>query len=243
MYMISIITVVFNSNKLLERTIKSIMSQTCKSFEYIVIDGGSTDGTLDIIKNYEKYIDFWCSSPDRGISDAFNKGIDKSSGDVIGILNAGDLFNVNTIEIVSNSFNNKEDYIYGNSVIRKEDGQIDRTITPINVKDFPYKGMPFQHSALFIKKRVYEQIGGFDLSYKTAMDFELLLRINNSDCIGSHVNQTLSTYYRGGVSDYNYIGGYVEVLRASSQYNNNYFKILSSFVFGVIRSYIRRVIG
>ena len=241
--MISIITIVFNSNKLLERTIQSIMSQTCKSFEYIVIDGGSTDGTLDIIKNYEKYIDVWCSSPDRGISDAFNKGIDKSSGDVIGILNAGDLFNVNTIEIVSNSFTNKEDYIYGNSVIRKEDGQIDRTITPINVKGFPYKGMPFQHSALFIKKRVYEQIGGFDLSYKTAMDFELLLRIKNADCIGSYVNQTLSTYYRGGVSDYNYIDGYVEVLRASFKYNNNHFKILISFVFGLVRSYIRRVVG
>ncbi len=91
--MISIITIVFNANELLERTIKSIVSQTSKDFEYIVIDGGSTDGTVDTIKKYEEYITFWSSSQDKGISDAFNKGINKSSGNIIGILNAGDLFN------------------------------------------------------------------------------------------------------------------------------------------------------
>ncbi len=84
--MISIITIVLNSSKLFERTVKSIANQTCKNFEYIVIDGGSTDGTVDIIKLYENHIDHWYSSQDKGISDAFNKGIEKSSGNIIGIL-------------------------------------------------------------------------------------------------------------------------------------------------------------
>jgi len=238
--MISIITIVFNANELFERTIKSIVSQTSKDFEYIVIDGGSTDGTVDTIKKYEEYITFWSSSQDKGISDAFNKGINKSSGNIIGILNAGDLFNSKTIEIVSNAFNKDVDYLYGNSIIRKERGQIDKTIIPARVKDFPYEGMPFQHSSLFIRREVFSHIGGYNTNFKTAMDFDLLIRIYAADYRGLHVDRVLSTYFRGGMSDENYIGGYIEVLCVSLLHNKNYFKILVYFIYGILRTSVRR---
>jgi len=241
--MVSVITVVLNSRDLMKRTIDSIKAQTSKNFEYIVIDGGSSDGTLDIIKNNLQYIDYWSSNPDEGISDAFNKGINRSSGEVIGVLNAGDLFEPTTIEIVDKSFSDDIFYIYGNSIIRKETGEFDKVISPRNIAGFPYGGMPFQHSSLFIRKLVYDKIGGFNLNYKTAMDFELLLRIYNADFKGVYIDHELSIYYRGGVSDRNYIGGYIEVLKASIRYDNNYFKIFFYFLYGVVKTSARRLMS
>jgi len=90
--LITVITVVLNGEKALEETIKSVISQTYPNVEYIIIDGGSTDGTLDIIKKYEDYIDYWVSEPDKGIYDAMNKGVDLTTGQWINFINAGDRF-------------------------------------------------------------------------------------------------------------------------------------------------------
>ena len=90
--LISIITAVFNGEKYLEQTIKSIINQTYKNFEYIIIDGGSTDGTLEIIKKYEDKISYWISEKDKGISDAFNKGVTAAKGDYINFQGDGDGF-------------------------------------------------------------------------------------------------------------------------------------------------------
>ena len=117
--MISVITVVLNSEELLEKTILSVINQSYSDVEYLIIDGGSSDGTVDIIKKYEKRIDYWSSSPDSGISHAFNNGLSQSSGDIIGILNAGDTFFADSFSVVSKAFKvNNIDYLYGNSVLK-----------------------------------------------------------------------------------------------------------------------------
>ena len=101
--LITVVTVVFNGEQFLEETILSVMNQTYENIEYIIIDGGSTDGTLNIIKKYENSIDYWVSEYDRGIYDAMNKGIALSQGDFIGFLNADDLYNLEVIEELSNA--------------------------------------------------------------------------------------------------------------------------------------------
>ena len=114
-FLISIITVVFNGEKYLEETIKSVINQTNKNFEYIIVDGGSTDRTLDIIKKYDQQIDYWISQEDKGIYDAFNKGLKLVSGDVIGIVNSDDTYNNECFEIVKNYFkkNDNLDFLFG----------------------------------------------------------------------------------------------------------------------------------
>ena len=103
--LISIITVVFNGEKYLEETIQSVINQTYSNVEYIIIDGGSTDGTLDIIKKYEKKIDYWVSEKDKGIYDAMNKGIDVASGEWINFMNASDIFY--NSDVLKYTFNKK----------------------------------------------------------------------------------------------------------------------------------------
>ena len=102
---ISIITVVLNAEKTIERTIKSIINQSYNKYEIIIIDGGSTDGTIDIIKKYKKKISYWISKKDQGIYHAMNKGIKKSSGNIIGILNSDDYYLKNALRTVNNYFN------------------------------------------------------------------------------------------------------------------------------------------
>ena len=115
--LVSVVTVVFNGEKYLEETIQSVINQTYDNVEYIIIDGGSTDGTLDIIKKYEDRIDYWVSERDRGIYDAMNKGIDLASGEWINFMNAGDGLDSYSIlnEIFSNKINLKIGLIYGNT--------------------------------------------------------------------------------------------------------------------------------
>ena len=101
---ISIITVVFNGVKTIEQTILSVISQKYENMEYIIIDGGSTDGTIDIIKKYEDKIAYWISEADQVIYDAMNKGIDKSTGDIIGILNSDDFYDKDIMDRINNVF-------------------------------------------------------------------------------------------------------------------------------------------
>ena len=112
---ISIITVVKNGEKYLEETIKSVINQTYKNYEYIVIDGGSKDKTLDIIKKYSDKIDYWVSETDKGLYDAFNKGMQLAKGDFIGIINSDDVYLSKTLEILKKYINNNPniDFIFG----------------------------------------------------------------------------------------------------------------------------------
>ena len=113
--LITIVTAVFNNEKFLEESILSLHNQTCNNYEHIIIDGGSSDGTLDIIKKYEHKIDYWCTQKDNGIYDAFNKGMQLAKGDYIGFLNSDDKYTENALEILNNYIqkNKDVDFIFG----------------------------------------------------------------------------------------------------------------------------------
>jgi glycosyltransferase involved in cell wall biosynthesis len=178
---ISVITVCYNSVKTIRDTIESVIGQTYSDIEYIIVDGGSTDGTVAIISSYGTKISRFISEPDRGIYDAMNKGLKLSTGDVAGILNADDFFNTDTIiaKIATEFSNNDIDALYGDVEFIKSDkiGKIVRYYSSkkFNTERFRYGFMP-AHPSFYVKREYYEKFGYYKVDYKIGADFDLLIR-------------------------------------------------------------------
>lgn len=180
---ISIITVAYNSAKTIEDTIKSVLSQNYTDVEYIIIDGKSTDATLEIVNKYRENYFRVISEEDQGIYDAMNKGIKFATGDVIGFLNSDDVFeNKNVLSVIADQFNKDRsvDMVYGDLkyVLNDDLNKIKRRWMSLPYYDkFFDDGHVPPHPALYIKKVVYEKVGYFDISYKLAADYEFMLRL------------------------------------------------------------------
>ena len=169
---ISVITVVYNSATLLEATICSVLSQTYPNLEHIVIDGGSTDGTLDLLHRYDQQIEYWLSEPDRGISHAFNKGLALAQGEWINFLNAGDRFmQPDTVDQVSQHLQQAPIVIgfaqFGQQTIPK---RVVQNGDRLNIKAM------ISHQAAFVQRQVFDQVGNFNEAYRLRMDYEFWLR-------------------------------------------------------------------
>lgn len=179
---ISIITVVRNNVKTIQQTIESVLSQEYKNIEYIIIDGDSTDGTLEIIKSFRGNIDKFISEKDHGLYDAMNKGINLASGDVIGFLHSDDFyFNSKVLSTVSNIFKDYPDLdaCYADLIyIHRTDTS--RIIRYWKSSDYSSgifsKGWNPPHPTLFVRKKIYDKYGNFDLSYHISSDIELMIR-------------------------------------------------------------------
>ena len=202
---VSIITVCYNAEKHIEETIQSVLSQDFNDLEYLLIDGGSNDSTVEIVNKYNSKIDFIISKKDEGMYDAMNKGIKLAKGELIGILNAGDLFvNEKVVSEIVNKIEEKDaiyadlDYVNElntNKVIRKwKSGEF-------NFTNFKYGWMP-PHPTLFIRKKIYENFGMYRLDYKTAADYELMLRIfYKNECSAVYLNKVIVKMRVGGASN------------------------------------------
>lgn len=174
--LISIITVVFNGNTHLAQTIRSVLDQTYDNIEYIIIDGGSTDGTLDTIRQYDDKITYWISEPDRGIYDAMNKGIAVSTGEFINLLNSDDFLEPEAAESVIKIYSSHRQpcIIYGNAYA------VDDTYA-VKAKMYSgtrfWLGMTINHQAMFVHRKIYSICGLYDSEkYKYAADYDFLLR-------------------------------------------------------------------
>jgi len=240
---VNIITVCLNSEKFLEKTIRSVREQTYRNIEYIIIDGGSTDSTLDIIKKYADKIDYWVSEPDKGISDAFNKGIRVSKGDVIGIINAGDRYTEGAISLAMKTFieNQDFDFVYGDLIYTDEKGNPQFLMKgDKNYRNkINYTIPSIFHPTVFIKRTVYNSCGHFDTSYKIAMDYEFFLRITHLEKKGIYIEKPLSLMAFGGISYSKFYKSYEEVCRASIKYGYNpikaYFRLYLKGMRGLVR--------
>lgn len=208
---VSIITVVYNGAKTLEQAIQSVLEQTYINIEYIIIDGQSTDGTTAIIEKYKDKISYYVSEPDQGIYDAMNKGISAASGDIIGILNADDWFDVNAVEYVVDCFaDNDADIVYGRFKRVESDG----TILPVKVlplTDLWYE-MLICHQAAFVKREIYQKMGGYSLDYKIASDYEFFLRCYSSQIKFTYLDRELVYFRFTGVSS-------TQLLRCAEEIN------------------------
>lgn len=208
--LISVITVVLNEKERLEKTIQSVINQTYKNIEYIIIDGGSTDGTLDVIKNYQYAIHAWISEPDKGIYDAFNKGIRLASGDWVNFMNAGDVFyNSNTVALLKKYFQEDTVLIYGD--VRINYGDFERTQY---AKSFSrlWMGGICCHQSVFIKKQILAKLE-FNLDYNLAADYELLCRIYLGGYPVTKVNIIVSKVNNKGQADMRRVEALGEFLR------------------------------
>lgn len=166
----SIITVCYNAESCIEETIKSIIDQNYKNYEYIVVDGASEDNTVNIIKQYSSYITKWVSEPDNGIYDAMNKGISMASGEWINFMNAGDVFADNNVLRSISSQMMDADIVYGDTMLIYSIGKIIQK--PYPLEEITNK-MVFGHQATFVKG-TYHKKNIFDTSFKSAADFKFL---------------------------------------------------------------------
>ena len=182
---ISVITATFNSGKTVRDTIESVLRQTHKDIEYIIIDGKSKDDTLEIVRSYESQFGErirYVSEPDKGIYDAMNKGIAMATGDIIGILNSDDFYTSDDVlEQVARVMSDAEvDAVYGD-VHYVNDAHLDKCVRYYTSRPFHRSWMRFgfmpAHPSFYCRRSVYERYGTFDLSYKVAADFENLLRL------------------------------------------------------------------
>lgn len=203
---ISIITVVFNGKDTIGHTIESVLSQTYKDIEYIIIDGGSTDGTVDIIKNFEDRIAYWMSEPDNGIYDAMNKGIKVATGEIIGILNSDDMYADSSVieEVVNRISREKADTCYGDLVyVDKNNTQkvIRQWKSGSYQKDKFKKGWMPPHPTFFVKSEVYEKYKFFNTDFTIAADYELMLRfLYKFGCSTAYIPRVLVKMRTGGNS-------------------------------------------
>jgi len=189
---VSIVTVCYNSAETIENTLISVISQSYPNIEYIVIDGQSTDATLEIIGRYKSKLAKVISEPDKGIYDAINKGIQLASGELVGVLNSDDFYvNSSVIEEVVNTLQQKNaDCVYGDLqyVDRQNTDLIKRNwVSGKYEQGLFYKGWMPPHPTFFIKNECYKKYGYFNLKLKSAADYELMLRM-------LHVHQIKAAY-------------------------------------------------
>jgi glycosyltransferase involved in cell wall biosynthesis len=198
--LVSIITVVFNGEKYLEETIKSVLNQTYDNIEYIIIDGGSTDSTLDIIRKYEDKIDYWVSEKDKGIYDAMNKGISLCLGSIIGIINADDWYTKDSVKIIveQNKLYSNVDIFFGDMILINEETKQNKLL--IGSLNGLNKDMTVNHPTCFVQKALYKEIL-FDTSYKICADYDLILYFFSKNKKFCYVNTIIANMRIGGVSD------------------------------------------
>lgn len=197
---ISIITVVYNGAKFLEQAIQSVLGQTYTNIEYIIIDGGSKDGTLDIIRKYDDRIFKWVSEPDRGIYDAMNKGITFATGELIGILNADDWYEPDAVTKVVNVCEKYSDGEVFHGLLKRRDIEGNLKYIIGQSSDLLPKTM-IEHPTCFVKKTTYQRYGLFDTSMRIAGDYELMLRLKKHQVKFVFIEEVLANFRDGGVSN------------------------------------------
>lgn len=200
---ISVITVCYNAIDVIEKTILSVLSQTYDNIEYIIVDGGSTDGTVDIIKKYQDRIDKWLSEPDQGIYDAMNKGIGLAKGDYINFMNAGDQFvNNRVLEQLVPYYSSNNDVIYGDCVLDKFDRRYIYKAKPSWLADDRIPSMGFNHQSSFVKTSLAKMYP-FDLKYKLAADFNMMVTLFRAHYSFVYAQIPIVYYNLDGVSSEN----------------------------------------
>jgi glycosyltransferase involved in cell wall biosynthesis len=221
MPMLSVITPSLNNVKSIEKTISSVLGQSGVDLEYIIIDGGSTDGTLETIRAYKGKINYWISEPDNGISDAFNKGIKQANGDIVGILNVGDWYEPGILKTVVDTFSSHPDAeVVCGAVEFWEDG-LARLHCNSNPEALDEETSVY-HPTVFVRKSAYLKYGFFNEEYRYAMDYELLLRFKSQGAKFLALEKTLANMNLYGISYHNWYEALKEVRKARSKYFPHY---------------------
>jgi glycosyltransferase involved in cell wall biosynthesis len=243
--LVTVVTVTFNSAGTIDRTIDSITAQSYPKIQYVVIDGVSTDGTVDRLRSRNGDVDLWISEPDLGISDAFNKGIALAAGEYVALVNADDWLDPDHLSLAARALQNSEaDFVFGDLVLHPDDREPPYTLLGDRnyARGISYSMPQINHPTIVCRRRVYEDHGLFDLSLRTAMDYEWLLRGHTRGVRGAYVAGMVSHMSMGGTSHVDYSRGFREVRDISINYG--YSSVLAQFRYGVrlLKSRLRRTL-
>ncbi len=232
---ISIVTVVYNAKHLIENTIKSVVSQSYLNIEYIIIDGGSDDGTLEIAERYQSQIALIQSGKDSGLYDAMNKGLKDATGDYILFLNAGDeLYDKDTITNVFTSFNDADVY-YGNTVVINNSGEVlgDRRLKPpaqLTWRSLKY-GMCVSHQSFIARRLLCEN---YNLEYLIAADIDWVINVLKQSKKVVNTEMYISKYLEGGKSNKNKQSAWMERFRIMAKHYG-FFQTLWNHIYIIVR--------
>ncbi len=196
---ISIVTAVRNGARTLGRAIASVASQAVPGVEHIVVDGASSDGTLDVLRSHGPGLALWISEPDRGISDAFNKGIALARGDVVGILNSDDWYEPGALAAVAQAMRDCDAEIVCGSLQYWEGDR--RTYLARSDPAFLARAMHVQHPTVFVRRETYRRLGLFRLDFRLAMDYEWMLRARTAGASFLALDRCIANMSAGGVGD------------------------------------------
>ena len=242
---VSIITVVYNRADVIRDTIESVLGQTYKNIEYIIIDGASTDSTMDVVNEYKDKISKIISEPDRGLYDAINKGIKEATGDVIGLIHSDDFYLDNlVIQRVVDTFKKENKHMLFADLLYIKGDNKDKVLRYYSTKNFTVKKLKYgfmpPHPTLFVKKEVYEKYGLYKIDYKIAADYEMFVRLLLVNKLSfSYIHLPIVKMRVGGVSS----GGIrrkiecnIEVLRAirSNGLKANHLVLLKKYPIKII---------
>lgn len=237
--LVTIITVVYNGEAYLEETIQSVLQQSYDNVDYIIIDGGSTDRTIDIIKTYEDQVDYWISEKDYGIYDAMNKGLTLAMGTFIAFLNADDWYDRHSVRHSIHTLKQtNSDYSIGN--IQKLPSKIlVKPIIPLK-PNLVYQEMMYPHPSAFIKLNVYKKVGLFDVRYKIAADYEMALRIHLQGFQATYTKHTIAFFREGGISAGK--RSIKERLHVVLDYDKNYILAYTTYSTDILKFYLKKII-
>ena len=237
---ISIITIAYNSVKTIEQTIKSVISQSYSHKEYIIIDGLSTDNTLNIVNSYVNQIDCIISETDKGISDVFNKGINKATGDLIVLINSVDEPLPDALQIVANTWDGKSDIWSGDYIAWNDKTQQSFTIQPsLKFPNPPYFCRAV-HQGRFITKKLYERIGLYDEGIKYPMDLEFLMRAYRNEATFQYIPQPVAKFRLGGATNLSIFKKKHDYIYMVRKHEGSWLQAHSFFCFLIITQTLKR---
>ncbi len=237
--LITIITAVLNNKKYLEECLLSLHKQRYDNYEHIIIDGGSNDGTLDIIKQYEDKVDYWCSSKDKGIYDAFNNGMKLARGEYIGFLNSDDTYENNALEYLIKYVKKypEKDFIFG--AVNKHWG----TLYGYKPRKIYWSwGFYSSHSTgFFIKRKSAKKVGLYNLKYKYSSDYDYFFRMivkKKLNGVGTNKNEVFGTFRRGGFSSkIKFYDHFTEEIKIRLDNGQNRILVLMIFIYKYIKNF------
>jgi glycosyltransferase involved in cell wall biosynthesis len=200
--LVTIVTVVLNGRRFVESAIRSVLEQSYPWIEYVVIDGGSTDGSIELIQRYETRLDTFVTEPDSGVYDAMNKGIRRSRGQLIGILNSDDWYAPDAVHTAVEAWRERPDagIIHGRMAIHEADEQLVRVVGHRNWPLIRLLATPFKHPATFVTRATYDEIGMYDDSLRIAADYDFMLRSIRRGIRSVHVPSIFTHVRRVGLT-------------------------------------------
>ena len=241
---ISIVTVTFNNFKTIEQTIKSVLDQNYPDLEYILIDGGSTDGTLKILDRYKSKFKYFKSSNDKGVYDAMNKGILQASGDLIGFVNGGDFIYENTLHNINELFSRQKSNLLFSvadiDYIDNENNIVGSKICPSKEQIIKRKfiEMPTNHLGIFVPLRAFKEHGLFDLRFKNRADFLFVLKLMRQGYKPLNLRKKIGAFRLGGIS-----GGYstfLENYKIIRLVGGNFLTAFYSTILGLTKFFLKK---